>query len=288
MTVDGTDREYLLSIPTGYDRRSRRRSCSTSTGSGSNMQEQAAYTQLDAAGRRARVRRDHAERPGRRAAPVVTGAASANGNPTWRSCRRCCARPAARSASIRNRVFSTGMSNGAMFSTLLACALPGSASPRSRRWPGINATKACDAGTPRVSVLAFHGTADPIVPYQGGDYFAGAAAGRTPARAQALPVDDAVAAWARSTGAGPPRRRPCVADDVQHVVWPDCPANGTVALYRIVGVVTPGRVRFRCGRTGSGRRRRRSTRDHAHPRLLRRPPEACADRGRATWRRRAT
>ena len=90
------------------------------------------------------------------------------------------------------RVFATGISNGAMFSTVLACALPGrfaAIAPVS----GVNATAACRAGTPRVSVLAFHGTADPIVPYQGGDYFSGAAAARTSGRAQAKGVDDAVA-----------------------------------------------------------------------------------------------
>ena len=118
---------------------------------------------------------------------------------------------------------------------------------------GINATKVCDAGAPRVSVLAFHGTADPIVPYQGGDYFAGAAAGRTPGRAQALPVDDAAAAWAAFDGCGTPPTPTWVAADVQHLVWPDCPANGTVELYRIVGGghTWPGSVPVRATRLGS-------------------------------------
>ena len=152
-----------------------------------------------------------------------------------------------------NRVFSTGISNGAMFSTVLACALPGrfaAIAPVS----GINATKACDAGAPRVSVLAFHGTADPIVPYQGGDYFAGAAAGRTPGAAQALPVDDATAAWASFDGCGTPPTP--TGSPTTCSTWSGPTARRTAPSRCTASwaAVTPGPVRFRSGRPGSGRR----------------------------------
>jgi polyhydroxybutyrate depolymerase len=150
------------------------------------------------------------------------------------------------------RVYATGMSNGAMFTTVVACALPGrfaAIAPVA----GSNATKVCAATTPKVSMLAFHGTADPIVPYQGGDYFSGAAATRALGLTRAKPVDNAVAAWAAFDGCGTPSAEGFVADDVQRVTWPDCPHDGTVELYRVVGGghTWPGAVDLRSQRLGA-------------------------------------
>ena len=86
-----------------------------------------------------------------------------------------------------------------------------------------------------MSVLAFHGTADPIVPYQGGDYFSGAPLGRLFSVTPAKPVDAAVAAWAAFDGCGTPSTQSFVGADVQRIAWPDCPATGTVELYRVIG-----------------------------------------------------
>jgi poly(3-hydroxybutyrate) depolymerase len=125
------------------------------------------------------------------------------------------------------RVFSTGISNGAMFSTLLACALPGrlaAIAPVS----GINVTPVCAAGTPRVSVLAFHGTADPIVPYRGGAYFSGQPIGRVLGVPDAKPVETTAAAWAL-TAAWP-------AHWAEPVVWP------TPGASRIVSIMSSIRV----------------------------------------------
>ncbi len=63
------------------------------------------------------------------------------------------------------RVFSTGMSNGAQMSALLACRLSdriAGIAPVS----GVEYPEPCD-GKP-VAVMAFHGSADPILPYTGG------------------------------------------------------------------------------------------------------------------------
>ena len=144
-------------------------------------------------------------------------------------------------------MYATGISNGAIFSTKLACALPGRLAAIAPV-AGVNGTKVCGAGTPRTSVLAFHGTADPIVPYEGGRYFAGAKAADVPEPAggtsalgelfgglRAQPVDD------RGGELGRVRRLPRATGHdvgggrVQHVTYPDCPANGTVELYRVVG-----------------------------------------------------
>src|SRR5262249_39596228 len=63
------------------------------------------------------------------------------------------------------KVFSTGMSNGAQMSSLLACRMPDritAIAPVS----GVEFLEPCE-GRP-VPVLAFHGSDDPILPYTGG------------------------------------------------------------------------------------------------------------------------
>lgn len=80
------------------------------------------------------------------------------------------------------RVYATGISNGAMFSYRLACDLPGvlaAVAPVAGAMPA-DLAPGC-AHTEPVSVLAFQGTADPLMPYAGGGV-ARRAAG-TPGRA---------------------------------------------------------------------------------------------------------
>jgi polyhydroxybutyrate depolymerase len=233
ITVDGTDREYLLSIPDGYDPSKPAPLLFDFHGLGSNMQEQSLYTNLDQKG-------------GARGYVVVTPNGQGDVLRHWSLLPSAADNPdvAFVQAMLRTtnrvlcidqkRVFSTGISNGAMFSTQLACALPGRLAAIAPV-AGINATAVCAAGTPRVSVLAFHGTSDPIVPYEGGEYFSGAAIGRVLGVPAAKPVDEAAAAWAAFDGCGTPPAQSWVADDVQRFVWPDCPAIGAVELYRIVG-----------------------------------------------------
>jgi len=66
----------------------------------------------------------------------------------------------------RNRIFATGMSNGAIFSYRLACEASdifAAIAPVA----GIETVKRCSPARP-VPVLAFHGTWDTLVPYFGG------------------------------------------------------------------------------------------------------------------------
>jgi polyhydroxybutyrate depolymerase len=233
VTVDGTDREYLLSIPDRYDPAKPAPLVFDFHGLGSNMQEQSLYTKVD-------------QQASERGYVVITPNGQGGVLRHWSLVPATTANPdvAFTQAMLRTtyralcidqqRVFSTGISNGAMFSTLLACALPGRLAAIAPV-AGINATEVCAVGTPRVSVLAFHGTADPIVPYAGGAYFSGTPIGRVLGVSEAKPVDDAAAAWAAFDGCGSPPARSFVADDVQHLAWPDCPPNGAVQLYRVIG-----------------------------------------------------
>ena len=146
VTVDGTDREYLLSIPEGYDPAQPASLLFDFHGLGSNMGQQAVYTDLDARG-------------GARGYVVITpngqgevlrrwslrSKASANPDVAF---VRAMLRDTNRTLCIdRDRVFATGISNGAMFSTLLACALPGRLAAIAPV-AGVNATNACGSRTP--------------------------------------------------------------------------------------------------------------------------------------------
>lgn len=251
VTVDGTSRQYELTVPAGYEPSKPVPLVFDFHGLGSNMQEQAIYSRLD-------------QQAGARGYVVITPNGQGEVARHWSLVPSAARNPdvAFVQAMLQTtnstlcidpaRVFATGISNGAMFSTVLACALPGrfaAIAPVA----GVNATKACRRGTPKVSVLAFHGTADPIVPYQGGDYFSGVGVGRALGLPQAKPVDEATAAWAAFDGCGTPPVTSSVADDVQHVVWPRCPKRGAVQLYRVEGGghTWPGGLVLPASRLGS-------------------------------------
>src|SRR6185369_1430495 len=114
------------------------------------------------------------------------------------------------------------MSNGAMFSTLLACRLPGRLAAIAPV-AGVNVTRVCGRATPRVSVLAFHGTADPVVPYPGGPLLGGSLP--LLGDIEATPVDDVVARWAAFDGCASSPEQTTVAADVARMSYPKC-ANG--------------------------------------------------------------
>ena len=94
------------------------------------------------------------------------------------------------------RIYATGISNGAMFSYRLACDLPGifaAVAPVAGAMPAA-LVPACEHGTP-VALAAFQGTADPLVPYDGG--------GVAFRRGQVLSAARSVEMWATSAGCAP-------------------------------------------------------------------------------------
>jgi len=119
------------------------------------------------------------------------------------------------------QVDATGISNGAGMSAFLPCQLDGrfaAIAPVA----GVNLVDVCPTGTP-VSVLAFHGEQDPVVPYHGANAVAGTSIG-------AKPVPDAVAAWARhdSCDAQPTETR--VSTHVTRTTYHGCRAGTDVVL----------------------------------------------------------
>jgi polyhydroxybutyrate depolymerase len=256
LTVAGTDRQYLLSIPASYRKNTHAPLVLNFHGLGSDMQQQAIYSGLD-------------QKAGAEGYVVITPDGSGDAIRRWVppplpgpdvDFVKAILATTQRALCIdAKRVFATGISNGAIFSTALGCALPGRIAAIAPV-AGVNGTKVCTAGTPPTAVLAFHGTADPIVPYGGGAYFSGASGASAATRAigsrlgvlQAQPVDDAVAKWAAFDGCGTPATTTATAPDVEHVVYPGCPPSGAVELYRVLGGghTWPGGIAVNADRLG--------------------------------------
>ena len=241
LRVGGDDREYLQSIPPSYDPSKPAPLILNFHGFSSNMHQQALYSRMN-------------EKAGAKGYVVLTPNGSGRLLLRWSFpplpgsdadlafVKAMLARTQRGLCLDTKRIFATGISNGAIFSTALVCELRGQLAAIAPV-AGVNVTRPCADGSPPTAVIAFHGTADPLVPYHGGAYFSGVRAfsgslgaqGRGPGRVQARPVDDAVADWARFDGCGTPASTTAVAPDVDHVVSPGCPPSGAVELYRVVG-----------------------------------------------------
>jgi polyhydroxybutyrate depolymerase len=150
----------------------------------------------------------------------------------------------------QNRVFVTGYSNGAFMSSAIACeysARVAAVAPVA----GIQAMSPCKRTRP-VPVVAFHGTDDPLVHYNG-----------TPSKvALDLPAPDGshramspdeerqfgtkgiftkgptvaqqAATWARRNGCSSTATSTTVTSDTTRLIW-SCPHHADVELYRIAG-----------------------------------------------------
>ena len=149
------------------------------------------------------------------------------------------------------RIFVTGYSNGAFMTSAVACKYAdriAAAAPVA----GIQEIAGCSFSRP-VPVVAFHGTTDPFVPYDGS---IGKAALNLPAadgsgktlgqlgantlkRGPSIP--QASAAWAKRNGCRPTPTNRSVASDVTLISYP-CPTNAEVELYRVTngGHAWPG------------------------------------------------
>ncbi len=262
--VDGLTRQYLLEVPPSYRPRRPAALVFNFHGLGSDMHRQAAYSRLNAKG--AEV-----------GDVVITPNGSGVALRTWRFAPfpgndvpfvlAMLGRAESTLCIDPHQVFATGISAGAIFSTSLACAMPGTFAAIAPV-AGVNATRVCGPGTPLVSVLAFHGTADPVVPYGGGRFFSGLTRSRgsgsspsatTPSgtteqdrlrgefgaggaatvvlgeHARARPVRTSIAGWAAFDGC---RRRPTVervGPDVRRTTARRCRDRTAVQLYTVDG-----------------------------------------------------
>jgi polyhydroxybutyrate depolymerase len=123
------------------------------------------------------------------------------------------------------RVYATGMSDGGAMASVLACLAP-------NRFAAFGAVavvvyvKGC-AGTYPVAILAFKGTADPIVPYNGGKI--------TCCGGQSLPgAPTAMADWEAHDGCSPAATDKQLSSQVDERTWSGC-KGGDVVYYIIDG-----------------------------------------------------
>ena len=135
---------------------------------------------------------------------------------------------AARLCIDMSRVYATGLSNGAFMTASLGCKF----SPRLAAIApvaGVNGTEPCPHGKP-MSVIAFHGTADPNVTYGGGP---GALKGRP---AVDLPsVEAAVQAWAQRAKCRAAPAHQAIGTEVQRIAYRGCAGATVVVLYAVTG-----------------------------------------------------
>lgn len=124
-----------------------------------------------------------------------------------------------------DRVHLTGNSMGAAMATTMACARPdlvASIAPVA----GVNLAPTCVDPEP-VPVLAFHGDADPIVPFDGG-----ATAGRP---SDLVPVMDRMGELSRAASCATATVNQLVHHDINHFVWSECDEGIDVELYVVIG-----------------------------------------------------
>ncbi|HEX2737980.1 MAG TPA: PHB depolymerase family esterase [Acidimicrobiia bacterium] len=145
---------------------------------------------------------------------------------------------AARAPIDRRRVYGVGMSNGAMMAGRLACQL----SERIAAIAQIAGTAAADAaqwchpGRP-VPVMQIHGTADPLVPYEGGPLGGGRHGrrrlqGRLEGRGVVMGVDDWASLWVANNNADGPAVSN-VGDDVSVRTWRGTDRQSDLEFWRI-------------------------------------------------------
>ena len=147
----------------------------------------------------------------------------------------------------QNRLFVTGYSNGAIMASVLACvdaAQVAAIAPVS----GVANPADCNPSRP-VPVVAFHGTADPLVSYTGG--FGTAAyqlplppgtkgtisqllGNNVPQSTRGPSIPTTTAAWAKRDGCAATPATRVVAKDVALISYA-CPNGNAVELYRIRG-----------------------------------------------------
>lgn len=122
------------------------------------------------------------------------------------------------------RTFATGISNGGMMSYRLACEVAG-------RFAAIAPVEGsqdldCHPSDP-VSVIVFHGTADQLVPFDGGTT-------RIQQHRSDTPVRSTVEFWVKQDGCSPtPQREESATVHIE--TYSGCRAGAAVALYAIQG-----------------------------------------------------
>lgn len=219
----GLTRTYILRVPPSYDGARRLPLVLNLHGYGSNARQQAVYSGLPAKGDKEGfivVTPDGAGDPQRWSYPGLGGADDVAFIGALLD------KVEAELCTDENRVYTAGMSNGAAFSQVLACSLPG-------RFAAVAAVAALAyparcATAPPVPVIAFHGTADPCVPFEGGQTACGQ-------RLPVAPVEQSARNWAEHDGCDLTPAKTQISAHVRSIAYGGCEAGAAVVLYVIDG-----------------------------------------------------
>jgi polyhydroxybutyrate depolymerase len=219
--VDGVDRTYRLAVPVSYRRGRPTPLILDFHGSGSNAEQQSAYSGLPAAGAAAGYLVATPDAVGGNWDLAAPGSATAD----QRLVAALESDLASRYCVDRSRIYAAGISLGSEFSTIVAC------DPADRiAAVGLVAAEYLLRPCPGpVPVIAFHGTADPVVPYASG------ATGRSVPGVPVVGALENLQAWARLDRCHP---RPAVGRPDPGIVtrtWSGCDHGSTVELYTVVG-----------------------------------------------------
>lgn len=118
-----------------------------------------------------------------------------------------------------NRIYATGISNGAQMTNHLGCAMSDMFAAIAPVSGGYFRGEACNTSRP-VAVVAFHGTADNLLPYEG----------RPPLM---ISIKDWAAGWAARNGCNASPQVTMQKGQVTGETWSGCKNNSDVVLYTI-------------------------------------------------------
>ncbi len=217
LTINGETRWFAIYIPQSYQHGTPAPLVLNFHGAGSNYQEQAIISGMDAL----------AEADG---FIIVYPQADNGGQKTWQL-----AIDSSGSADIEftqaiiahmknkltidnARIYATGLSNGGGFVDNIGCYLADTFAAIAPVAGAYVYWISCEPNAP-VSMLAIHGDVDAIAPYAGGGY-------STPAWA---------ATWAERNGCHSTALITQLANDISLQSWEDCAQGSAVALYTIAG-----------------------------------------------------
>jgi len=127
----------------------------------------------------------------------------------------------------KSRIYANGMSNGGGMAFVLSCTMSDRIAAVGMVSAGLDPEWSWCMDHRPVPVIAFHGTADPVCPYNGG--WSKLAGGTFPS------VPGFMANWSRRNRCGPNPIESAVAADVTRLQYTDCADDAGVVLYTIKG-----------------------------------------------------
>jgi polyhydroxybutyrate depolymerase len=127
----------------------------------------------------------------------------------------------------KTRIYANGMSNGGGMAFVLSCTLSDRIAAVGMVSAGLDPGWSWCTDHRPVPVIAFHGTSDPICPYNGGPSKLGG--GTFPS------VPGFMANWSRRNHCGPNPIESAIAADVTRLQYTDCADNAGVVLYTVKG-----------------------------------------------------